>query len=208
MHTKKKDRQFFLKSFLLKCPFPVVAIGIFKLQQMQKVDEGVLDRLIDRFVELDAERTGTLVLGVEAPNKEQVAEMKLMTEDTGMTLQEAWRKHLSGNYKLRTDITFHSESTHSGGGGGDDSRDLGDMDLNIATDDLGSALSEPPLYPDSIDSKVNSASKSIGESSARGGRESLELSDLAMPLSGLMGAAGAGFEMIPNPFASKDGTAL
>ena len=71
------------------------------------MDEDVLDRLIDRFVELDEHHTGSLVLGVEVPNAEQVAEMQRMTSGTGMTLQQAWAKHLSGDYKLQTDLVLH-----------------------------------------------------------------------------------------------------
>jgi hypothetical protein len=77
---------------------------LFKLMQMQKVDESVLERLIDRYFELDEDDSGSLSLGVEVPNKEQVAEMKAMTEGTGMTLQEAWKKHLTNHYRLRAEV--------------------------------------------------------------------------------------------------------
>ena len=62
---------------------------IFKLQQLQKCDDEMLNQLIDRFVELDVHRKGSLVLGVEIPNVDQVVEMQRITSGTGMTLQEA-----------------------------------------------------------------------------------------------------------------------
>jgi len=71
---------------------------------MQKVDEKVLEQLIDRFFELDPDGSGSLSIGVEIPNKEQVVEMKTIIEGTGMTLQEAWRKHLSNAFRLRTEV--------------------------------------------------------------------------------------------------------
>jgi len=77
---------------------------LFKLLQLQAVNEVIVEKLIDRFIELDSKNTNTLVLGVEVPNKEQVAEMQQMTSGTGMTLQEAWSKHLTGDYKLKTDL--------------------------------------------------------------------------------------------------------
>jgi hypothetical protein len=103
---------------LILCFFPVsnvfrtlnalillsVLVVLFKLIQMQKVDVRVLERLIDRFFELDPDKSGSLTLGVEVPNAEQVVEMQAMTEGTGMTLQEAWKKHLSCKYRLRAEV--------------------------------------------------------------------------------------------------------
>jgi len=91
---------------------------LFKLIQMQKVDEKVLERLIDRFFELDPDGSGSLSIGLEIPNKEQVAEMKTIIEGTGMTLQEAWSKHLSDTFRLRTEVTTNPLSN-------DDTTDFG-----------------------------------------------------------------------------------
>jgi hypothetical protein len=71
---------------------------------MQKVDEEVLERLIDRFFELDPDKSGSLSIGVEIPGKDQVTEMKAMIEGTGMTLQEAWKKYLSNSYRFRAGV--------------------------------------------------------------------------------------------------------
>lgn len=100
---------------------------LFKLMQMQKVDETLLERLIDRFFELDTEKSGSLVLGVEVPNKDQVAEMKTMTEGTGMTLQEAWKKHLSKAYRLRAEVHLPGEVPH------EDDDDVLDVDQEDRT---------------------------------------------------------------------------
>jgi len=45
---------------------------LFKLQQMQRVDPLVLDRLIDRFDQLDADKTGAVDIGKEVPSRLQV----------------------------------------------------------------------------------------------------------------------------------------
>jgi len=58
---------------------------LFKLQQLQKVDAAVLDRLTDRFAQLTGPRPDSrkpsrslkaLVIGVDVPNAEQVREMQ------------------------------------------------------------------------------------------------------------------------------------
>ena len=81
---------------------------IFKLQQMQAVDEDVLERLQRRFEELDIGESGELHLGVEAPTAEQVAELQAMrrrqeeakksgggSAATVMTLPQLWERHRS-----------------------------------------------------------------------------------------------------------------
>ena len=78
--------------------------------QMQKLDAHLLERLINRFTELDEEGgvlTGGLEIGYEVPSKEQVQEMMTMTQDTGMTLQEAWRNHKTGQFTLITPAPIH-----------------------------------------------------------------------------------------------------
>jgi hypothetical protein len=45
---------------------------LFKLQQMQKLDSQMLDRLIDRYHELDVDGSGYLNVGVEIPSAAQV----------------------------------------------------------------------------------------------------------------------------------------
>jgi hypothetical protein len=49
---------------------------LFKLQQMQKLDSQMLDRLIDRYRELDVDGSGFLTIGLEIPSGLQVAEMQ------------------------------------------------------------------------------------------------------------------------------------
>mmetsp|Transcript_62048 Transcript_62048/g.140355 ORF Transcript_62048/g.140355 Transcript_62048/m.140355 type:complete len:875 (+) Transcript_62048:119-2743(+) len=77
---------------------------LFKLLQMKKVNEEVMIRLIDQFFELDKENTGSLVVGVEVPDKEQVDELARLVEglapDTYHAMEQAWAKHLSGEYRL------------------------------------------------------------------------------------------------------------
>ena len=65
---------------------------LFKLQQMQKVDGGILDRLGRRFSELDLGQTGYLVIGTHVPSAAQVAQMQAATAGTGTTLRQAWRE--------------------------------------------------------------------------------------------------------------------
>jgi len=69
---------------------------IFKLMQMQRTDEVLVDRLIDRFIELDTSGTRSLRIGVDIPDKEQVEDLQKLTRGTSMTLQEAWDKHKMG----------------------------------------------------------------------------------------------------------------
>ena len=76
---------------------------------MQKVVEAVLERLTDRFFKLDPDKSGSLSLGVEFPDKDQVKEMKAMIEGTGMTLQEALKKYLSNNYRFRAKLDSPGE---------------------------------------------------------------------------------------------------
>jgi hypothetical protein len=45
---------------------------LFKLQQMQKVDPEVMDRLITRFHTLDVDDTRYLEIGREIPSSDQV----------------------------------------------------------------------------------------------------------------------------------------
>jgi len=45
---------------------------LFKLQQMQKVDLDMLDRLLNRFRELDVEGEGALDIGIDVPSASQV----------------------------------------------------------------------------------------------------------------------------------------
>jgi hypothetical protein len=45
---------------------------LFKLQQMQKVDAGMMDMLIDRYHELDVDGEGALDVGIDIPSAEQV----------------------------------------------------------------------------------------------------------------------------------------
>lgn len=79
---------------------------MFKLQQLQKVDSDMLERLIRRFKELDASRNGLLMIGSEVPSAAQVREMKRRQERAalqpggrcdicgerleGMTLVQLW----------------------------------------------------------------------------------------------------------------------
>ena len=65
---------------------------LFKLQQMQKVDVDMLDRLLDRFAELDEEGEGALDIGTDVPSAEQVKEMQRVVDATGLTLPEYWRQ--------------------------------------------------------------------------------------------------------------------
>jgi hypothetical protein len=83
---------------------------VFKLLQMHKLDAHLLERLINRFAELDekgGDLTGGLEIGYEVPSKEQVQEMMAMTQGTGMTLQEAWKNHKTGQYTLITPPPTH-----------------------------------------------------------------------------------------------------
>jgi len=56
---------------------------LFKLQQMQKVDLVMLDRLVDRYHALDVDNTGYLTVGVEIPSAKQVARMEAIREELG-----------------------------------------------------------------------------------------------------------------------------
>jgi len=65
---------------------------LFMLQQMQKVENRILDRLIDQFRELDIDRSGFLNVGVEVPSAAQVAEMEIIRIEMGSsrTLKDMW----------------------------------------------------------------------------------------------------------------------
>jgi len=83
---------------------------VFKLMQLQKVDEHTLARLCNRFAELDldgGEIAGGLEIGHEIPSKQQVLEMMSLTYGSKMSLQEAWANHYTGRYKLKTEAPVH-----------------------------------------------------------------------------------------------------
>jgi hypothetical protein len=66
---------------------------LFKLQQMLKVDMNMLERLIDRFHELDSGGEGSLDVGLEVPSAAQVKEMQRIateTPDLG-TVVDMWK---------------------------------------------------------------------------------------------------------------------
>jgi hypothetical protein len=65
---------------------------IFKLQQLQKVDSGLLDRLINRFSEIDTEKNGYLLVGRDIPSAEQVKGFQQRPEFLGgsQTLMQLW----------------------------------------------------------------------------------------------------------------------
>jgi len=65
---------------------------LFKLQQMQQVDSQILDRLIDRYNELDTDGSGFLTLGNEIPSEFQVESMRHIKEELKLkaTLVEMW----------------------------------------------------------------------------------------------------------------------
>jgi len=71
---------------------------LFKLQQMMKVDAGVLDMLIDRFEEIDDNGNGWLDIGIDVPSAEQVAEMKEepAVKKGKKTMIEAWEEKQKG----------------------------------------------------------------------------------------------------------------
>jgi len=62
----------------------------FKLQQMQKVDAEILDRLIDRFESLDVSKDGMLDVGIDIPSPAQVAKLQAEIEGTDKTMIAAW----------------------------------------------------------------------------------------------------------------------
>jgi hypothetical protein len=65
---------------------------LFMLLQMQKVDARILDRLIDKFRELDLDRSGFLNVGVEIPSAAQLAELEIIRIEMGSsrTLKDMW----------------------------------------------------------------------------------------------------------------------
>jgi len=64
---------------------------LFKLQQLQMVDDVVRQRLTNRFTELDFERRNRLLMiGRDVPSAVQVEKMKEKTKNTGKTLIRAW----------------------------------------------------------------------------------------------------------------------
>jgi len=63
---------------------------IFKLLQLQRVDEDILHRLQLRFEEVDLERSGSLEVGVEVPSAEQVELMAKAAHDAGAVPDEVW----------------------------------------------------------------------------------------------------------------------
>jgi len=69
---------------------------LFKLRQLQLVDDRLLDMLGNRFDELDVKEDGFLTIGVEIPSAEQVAEMHSKSKDPAvvMDLWEGMRGRL------------------------------------------------------------------------------------------------------------------
>lgn len=70
---------------------------LFKLQQLQLVDDICLRRLANRFSELDVEKNRLLTIGVHVPSAKQVEVMQGMVaapggSHAGMTLIECWQK--------------------------------------------------------------------------------------------------------------------
>ena len=59
---------------------------MFKLQQLQKLDEATLSRLVDRFAELDGGGTkDELVIGQEIPSAAQVEELQRKLRSSALT---------------------------------------------------------------------------------------------------------------------------
>jgi voltage-gated potassium channel Kch len=69
------------------------AFILFKLIQMQAVDVGTLDRLIDAYHDLDKTGDGFLTIGVEVPSADQVREMQRIKDETKnpKSLPEIWK---------------------------------------------------------------------------------------------------------------------
>jgi len=126
---------------------------VFKLLQLQKVDEDVLAELIDRFFELDGLNSGTLVIGTEVPSAAQVVQLKGIVEGTAMTTMQAWERHLSGAIKLRNGSTLARVSP-------EDAEFIGGFDSSSSV-----SFASPPL--DSPNSALLGApNKKVEESAA------------------------------------------
>jgi len=69
------------------------AFILFKLIQMQAVDVGTLDRLIDAYHDLEKTGDGYLTIGIEVPSADQVREMQRIKDETKnpKTLPEIWK---------------------------------------------------------------------------------------------------------------------
>lgn len=64
---------------------------LFKLQQMQKVDESTLQQLAARFDELDENGNSVLCIGEEIPSAQQVEELRECIKGTPVGLHDAWK---------------------------------------------------------------------------------------------------------------------
>eukprot|EP00613_Pedinella_sp_CCMP2098_P046104 CAMPEP_0171826582 /NCGR_PEP_ID=MMETSP0992-20121227/6157_1 /TAXON_ID=483369 /ORGANISM="non described non described, Strain CCMP2098" /LENGTH=869 /DNA_ID=CAMNT_0012441609 /DNA_START=320 /DNA_END=2929 /DNA_ORIENTATION=- len=60
---------------------------LFKLRQLNDVDEATLERLTVRFTELDLENKGMLKIGLHLPSSQQVSEMLQIARDNGKVLE-------------------------------------------------------------------------------------------------------------------------
>jgi len=63
---------------------------MFKLMQMQRVDENILHRLQERFDVLDNDRHGALEISVEIPSSGQLKAMENAAEEAGEEATEKW----------------------------------------------------------------------------------------------------------------------
>eukprot|EP00615_Pteridomonas_danica_P000440 CAMPEP_0114366096 /NCGR_PEP_ID=MMETSP0101-20121206/28973_1 /TAXON_ID=38822 ORGANISM="Pteridomonas danica, Strain PT" /NCGR_SAMPLE_ID=MMETSP0101 /ASSEMBLY_ACC=CAM_ASM_000211 /LENGTH=897 /DNA_ID=CAMNT_0001514893 /DNA_START=224 /DNA_END=2914 /DNA_ORIENTATION=+ len=76
---------------------------IFKLQQMQRLDTKLLNRLMDQFDEIDFDNTRMLLIGVHIPNEAQTLEMQREIKGTKLTMIEAWEAKKA---KIMTELGF------------------------------------------------------------------------------------------------------
>jgi acyl transferase domain-containing protein len=84
---------------------------LFKLQQMQQVDSQILDRLIDRYNELDTDGSGFLTLGNEIPSEFQVEAMRHIKEELKLkaTLVEMWLRIVKDGAQSKSkDVWFQN----------------------------------------------------------------------------------------------------
>ncbi len=164
---------------------------MFKLQQLQKLDEATLSRLVDRFAELDGGGTkGELVIGQEIPSAAQVEELQRRREAARRageqplrSLQELWEE-VKPQFAAADGPA--ADGVHSGGGaaattfprsgGGSDDTRKGEMDA-IKEDALGEDL-DLDLDLDLDDDETDSDGGKALEMVAGGGDSNLNLDDV------------------------------
>lgn len=130
----------------INAPYVCSPFGL-SLSFGQKVEAGILDRLIVRFEQLDVFRDGYLDIGVDVPSAHDVEQMTVQIRGTAVSIEECWEARRVKNKAAEAERLAATAAT-----GGDAGRAGGDLDpreARLSVDTEAEDLSPPKGRPKS-----------------------------------------------------------